>query len=223
MARSRSWDFYTQTKRPRRQQITLTAAGCLIVIALLAPLPFLLNGRLSDSAVIRVANIGQAFGIASAIMSALALGFVALSLIYQGRQTRDLQAISWRDAHEGLVRMVMDEPELLGPCMIDYDRFDNVEQARQYLFTTLWLAHARVGLRTGFLTETDLRDEICGGMFHNETGRQLWRLRWDVLASRGGVDYFTQVVNEEYDKVMAQVPGANGTDDTNAGAQPPRD
>jgi hypothetical protein len=193
-----------------------------------------MNGNTSDGSIARLGNIGQAYGVLSAVLSAAALLALAGSIAYQVKERRDDRIITWRTAHESLLRLTIEEPEIFGPCIMNVADFKDLEEVRRYLFTTLWLGYGRAGISVGYMTEASLRDEILGKMFESPVGRELWSLRRERLEHVGIYGaWYEKVVEEEYRKaVMNKQPtdtepnedfdaAANAPTVTNSGAAGP--
>jgi hypothetical protein len=66
---------------------------------------------------------------------------------------------NWRRGHADLMQMIIDRPEVFGPCMMDFAQFESAEDLQQFLFTSLLLNSARVGLDMETL---GLDDELGG-------------------------------------------------------------
>src|SRR5690242_93952 len=104
---------------PRRFALSVTAVlAVLAVLAAIAlsPLALLAFKRTNGVDWTRLSEIGQTYGAASAVVSALALGGVALSLFLQTRQSRAEQVQAIRGIHTELVRMELEDLPLYLPC-----------------------------------------------------------------------------------------------------------
>jgi hypothetical protein len=179
-----------------------TAITAVSLLLLVAPLPILLSPRMTDDVLVRLSNIGQAYGALAALFSALALGAVSFSVYYQYRQHQQVSITAWRSMQESLLRMVIDEPETFGPCVLDPGQFDDAEEMRRYLFTTLWLNYTRTGLHLDLISAEAFRDEICRNLLSSEVARKLWLRRRDLtLTEHGFLDPFYEVLDTEYHRV----------------------
>ena len=86
----------------------------------------------------KLSNIGQTYGAASAVLSALAVGGVAISLFLQANQGRANQVQMVREYQRELVRMLLDDPDLYLPCWRPYDLPGlDINAKRQNLFSML--------------------------------------------------------------------------------------
>src|SRR4051794_23078917 len=87
------------------------------------------RGRLSD--------VGQAYGGVSAVLSALAFCAIAASLLLQFQQTRSASIAAARERHFELVRLAIDDPDLL--FLAERRRLG--DDARLVARSNLWVAH----------------------------------------------------------------------------------
>jgi hypothetical protein len=60
----------------------------------------------------RLSSIGQSYGAISAVLSAAAVGGVAVTLILQNEQAKDARRFAVREMHRELLRMAIDRPSL---------------------------------------------------------------------------------------------------------------
>jgi uncharacterized protein DUF6082 len=96
---------------PAQAQNAILISGFFVIVAavLLSPLMMI---RLSESGLPwnRLADVGQAYGGASALLSAAALCGVGASLLFQRRQMRQELADIDRQQHRELLRLAIDTP-----------------------------------------------------------------------------------------------------------------
>src|ERR1019366_579474 len=140
-------------------------------VILLSPLLLRALGTLGGANWSRLSEIGQAYGAASAILSALAVGGVAVSLFLQAGQARANQVQMVRDFQRELVMACLDNPDLYLPCwrpMPDRD----MNGARQDLYTMLRLNYGQMGYEVGIITEASLRGDLLEGIFQGAVGRR---------------------------------------------------
>jgi hypothetical protein len=197
-------------RRGRRSLYALTVIGALaLTSALIIPPVVLMNGGISETSVDRLSNIGQAYGVISAVLSAVALAALAASILYQARQYRVDQIIAWQNSQESLLRLAIEDPATFAPCIQDIDQFKDLEQVKRYYFATLWLSFSRTSAELGLFTDADLRDEIFRNMFRSPVATELWRIRRErILQTFGRLDGFWRVAEEEYQKSMSTRPAS---------------
>jgi Family of unknown function (DUF6082) len=183
-------------------------AGILSLV-LISPLLLRQLGHVKGIDWSRLSNIGQTYGAATAILSAVALIGVSLSLIVQTRQAKEERLRVVRERHMELLRIVLDSPDLYGPVLgILAPR--SADEARQFLFATMWMNYARMGYQMGILDEQAIREEILQSAFGEEPLRKWWAVAgkyWNIGAgSDRRARQFTQITNDEYDRAMASGP-----------------
>jgi hypothetical protein len=146
----------------------VAAAAAALTVVLLSPLAL---EEISSSKGVdwnRLSDIGAAYGFTSAIVSALALAGVAVSLIVQNRQARAEQVQGIRSYYLELVRLELDDMALFQPVWGDTDIADPHEQKR-HVYADLMMNYAWMGFEIGTIRESLLRDMLAG-MFTGEAG-----------------------------------------------------
>ncbi|GHH68276.1 hypothetical protein GCM10018775_92740 [Streptomyces umbrinus] len=161
----------------------------------------------------RLSQIGAAYGFTSAIVSALALAGVAVSLVVQNRQARAEQVQGIRSYYLELVRLELDDMPLFQPVWGDTDIVDPHEQKR-HVYADLMMNYAWMGFEIGTIREGLLRDMLAG-MFAGEAGRHYWsraHTSWipSTSASRVG-RRFLAIVGEEHARAVASGPPTRST------------
>lgn len=104
----------------------------LLLLLLSVPVVLLASGTLSDAALRRLSDVGQAYGVMAALFSVLAFLAVAVSVGIQVNQRREESTLAWRSAHAEILRMAMAEPETFGPCIGSLDVELGVTRYRQF-------------------------------------------------------------------------------------------
>src|SRR2546430_9173902 len=140
--------------RPAR---LLPAAAVVIALAAVALSPFLL-GALDRFGVdwTRLSEIGQTYGAVSAVLSALALGAVAISVAIQARQARADQIQAVRGFHLDLVRLQLDDLPTYLPCWGPLD-LPGPQAQRRHIYTGLLFSYGSMGYGVGEISEPWLR------------------------------------------------------------------
>ncbi|MGW4942966.1 DUF6082 family protein [Actinoplanes sp. NPDC004185] len=134
---------------------------------------------------VKLANIGQAYGAASAVFSALAVVGVAGSIVYQARQLRLARMQSLRAAHRDLIKQIIEEPEVFAPA-VGYDSLNRTGiDVRQHLFITSYMGHLVSSLDTGFVSEQSLRSEVLRYMFQSPQVHRWWEVAAPDWANAG--------------------------------------
>jgi hypothetical protein len=198
--------------RSRTRIRLLTTAGLATATSCALASPFALSIASQWWAAdwVKLANIGQAYGAASAVFSALAVAGVAASTAYQAHQLRLARIESFRNAHRGLLLRAMDEPDVLGTAIGARPGPDTREQ----LFLTAWMGNVAVGFETGVVPEAALRGEVLAELFAQPPARKWWERAApsffhsdDRAAAR-----FAAIVEDEYRRVKSATPQFSSTD-----------
>jgi hypothetical protein len=192
--------------RPRR--LLLAAAVAVAVVAVVLS-PFLL-AALGGFGVNwnRLSEIGQTYGAVSAVLSALALGAVAMSVSIQARQARAGQIQAVRGFHLDLVRMQLDDLPTYLPCWGPLD-LPGPQAQRRHIYTNLMFSYASMGYGVGEISDPWLRHMVAG-MFQGEFARRYWRTaRGSGVFSAGGNRRgrrFVAIVDDEYRRAIEAGP-----------------
>lgn len=205
-------------------RLAIIAATAVVTAMAIAPLvAWYVLGSLSDARLSRVSDIGQAYGSFAAIISAIALCAASGAVLLQLKQNKETKLRQWQEAHAEVFDMVLQSPDLYGPCVVDMKSFESREEMQRYLFTTKYLIYARVGMEIDNIPEKAMREEICAEMFASPVARKLWRRRRDwIISTFGGLGYFNSVVEEEYKKAVAALatpPSGDQEDLTESAAE----
>jgi len=121
----------------------------------------------------------------SAVLSALALGAVAMSVTIQARQARADQIHAVRGFHLDLVRLQLDDLPAYLPCWGPLDLPGPLAQ-RRHIYTNLMFSYASMGYGVGEISDSWLRHMVAG-MFQGEFARRYWRTARDSgVFSAGG-------------------------------------
>jgi Family of unknown function (DUF6082) len=204
--------FVAEAKAARARatirRVTLVASISLVAVVglgLVLTLPLLLQrfDAIYGLNWPRLSEIGQTFGAASAILSALALGGIGISLFLQAGQAKADRIQSIREFHLELLQMTIGDLELFGPCLGSFGP-PTLDGKRQHLFMVIVMNYAWMGYESGTISEQSLRGEVLKKMFQGEIGRQYWNEIRPIapLARRGTrrSRRFFEIVQEEYDE-----------------------
>jgi hypothetical protein len=126
----------------------------------------------------RLSFIGQTYGAGSAILSVIALGGVAVSLLLQSREARAAREQALRALHVDLIKLALDDPLYLG-CWGPFSGSTNVDDRRRHMYTNLIVSHWQMMWEIGGLNERHLR-LLARELFAGEVGRRFWGLMGDV-------------------------------------------
>jgi hypothetical protein len=187
--------------------LALLATG--VVAVLLSPLLLRLLAERSSADWESLSHVGETYGAASALLSALALAAIAASLFYQARQAAGLQIQTVRMLHVELTKMALAEPELFLPCWRPIDA-PTIAGKRQHLYQNLLITYVWMSYELNGLTETEIR-VLLSKIFEGEAARRYWRrVQADWMptwaSDRGRGRRFREIVTEEFDNACKRRP-----------------
>lgn len=183
---------------PPRARATAIFIGLPFLAALILSFP-LLAVRLSDNRLSwdRMADVGDAYGGASALLSAAALCAVGASLAYQQRQIRQEMAMIERQQHFELVKLGLDNFDLMPAVDADLAA---APHGRQQVYANLMMNYWLSMWELGEIDDGELRD-LATGMFRSEIARTWWR-------TRGGEGWIGTVVHPRRRRFITIVSAA---------------
>ncbi|WP_433077939.1 DUF6082 family protein [Dactylosporangium sp. CA-052675] len=151
----------------------------------------------------RLGDVGQAYGAVSAIISALALLGVAVSLVIQQRQHRMTEEQFVRQRHAELVRLTLDNDKYLFSWgEVPPPGYDTALLGFSNLIVSYWLMLWRIGN----IDETTLRRN-ARRLFNGQVGRDQWRLGGpDWTTPDGRSARFVAIMDEELQAAVAGGP-----------------
>jgi hypothetical protein len=156
----------------------------------------------------RLSNIGQTYGAVSALLTALALAGVVVSLLYQARDVSISREHARLTYHNELLRMELEDPiymEALGApwglqMATDYDSL------RQYNFIHMWVSFWYSRFALGGMSEMELRAIAPLELFNSTAGRNYWLASRDTRMRivKGRALRFAKILDDEYYKALAK-------------------
>lgn len=157
------------TPPPLLFSLTLATVGLTIAATTLSPL--LLRALAPDSNTDwnQLSNIGQTYGAASAVLSALALIAIGASLVLQAREMRYSRELSERAHHLNLMKLHFEHPHLRTAHWSPSDG-----DAQLNLYFNLLLSYWETLYEVGRLSDADLAGYASHDLFHREPGRHFW-------------------------------------------------
>lgn len=190
----------------------LGAVGGTLALVLLSPFILIWVGAVRAEDWNRLSAIGQTYGAASAVLSALALGGIAVSLIVQSRDGRAQQATSVREFHRELLELTSLEPHRLLPCW-GWTLGEDISEdfARQIMFAHMICNYMALGYELDVTSETQLRQLTLKHFFDSEIGREYWeRMGRETSSGRTSkmIQRFTAIAEDEYRKAVEAGPPA---------------
>ena len=184
----------------------LVVAAGAVSLVLLSPLILRQFGHIKGIDWAELSNVGQTYGAASAILAAVALLGVSLSLLMQARQARTEQFRITHERHMELLQIILNDPDVYYP-VTNGQKLSTIDTKRQ-MFANMWVHYAQVGFIMGILSEEDVRSDILQPAFEGEPLRKWWadvRKGLEGRAVGGRRDRkFIQLVDEEYRKAVSE-------------------
>jgi hypothetical protein len=176
---------------------TLAVVGVLLLSGLL-PLAIVAasDGRVSWS---DLANIGQAYGTVSALLSAFALIGVVGSLVLQRRQMQATRQYETKKMHLDLVRMAVENPLLLS---VEGD-VDPDGQVKAY--ANLLVSHWALAWDVRAMTGRSVRANAAR-LFNQQVVRDWWRDFGNSYATSAERRGFVKIMDEEYVRAAPNCP-----------------
>ncbi|MFF4124347.1 hypothetical protein SAMN05421833_13650 [Microbispora rosea] len=205
----------TRRSRARRNAAFLRALAfvlCLPTLALVLLSPLLLGwfaDRFSRSDWGRLSEIGQAYGGIAAILTALTLIGLIVTLVLQINQSRMAREEFMRTRQQELVRMLLDDPILAEGVGLPVGTPEEVKFSRQRVYVNLWINHWFSLYRLGYIEEIELRDLARREAFSSPAGRFLWNRAADTYrrgdrASKRSRE-FARILDEEWEAANNKV------------------
>jgi hypothetical protein len=194
-------------------RLLVISAICVGILALILISPVLLLELSHVKGVNwqQLSNIGQTYGVSSAILAGIALLGIAFSLVIQARQAKTERMRIVRERHIELLQIILDDPEQYAP-VVGMDPESGVDEIRKRLFLVMWLNYARMGYQTDVLTGNAVRADIIQPMFRSDLTRSWWdsnRVLWlNSPVPEHRARRFAEIVDEEYQKAVATGPAA---------------
>ncbi|GAA3387180.1 hypothetical protein GCM10020369_28730 [Cryptosporangium minutisporangium] len=172
--------------------------GFCVAAALLGLAIVALN-RSSEAELVKLSNIGQAFGALSALLSGIALVGVVISIRAQLQDVAVARAQSVRDLHLELSRMALDDWKSFGPIFSDSAIVD-APNPRSDVFTNQLIAFWWTAYEFGYFSPEATRYNFRE-LFKSEPGRDFWGRSegaWRQSGTSSKYQTFLSIASAEY-------------------------
>jgi hypothetical protein len=190
--------------------VTLSvAAGVAIVGAALSPFALALAGEAIPLDWKLLADIGQTYGATSAIISALALAGVVVSVGYQARASDQQRFQVFREQQRELLLLMLEDPDTYAAVASRNRTEMSSTNLRRDVYVQLWFNYYYFGYRTGHLSERVLRaTDGMPALLDNQHARRYWtRVRAGWLSDPDRASRrFARMVDLEYDAAVDAGP-----------------
>ncbi|WP_344085522.1 DUF6082 family protein [Luedemannella helvata] len=167
----------------------------LVVGVLLSPFALtLFRGDISEWE--RLSSIGETYGAAAAVLSAIALLGVGISVFLQARQARHSRILAQREQHAGLIMAALDDPVLL-ECW-GHPAASAVE-ARRITYVNLIISSWETSWLLGQMTEVAVTAAAMS-LFSRTPGRSYWEKHGEArrAVSDRRLRRFIRLVDDAY-------------------------
>lgn len=178
--------------------VVALASGVVGMSTLVAVSPLLVDWLYRGGDWTQPGNVGQAYGAASAILAALALGIVGISLILQRTQFKRHQRAKRRDCTRDIVKLALEEPAY-AQCWGSRFAPGHVDE-RLFFYTNFLVLNWSYAWEEGDLTEQQARAYLSR-FFDSEVPRMFWERHGPLHHPRITLtkhDRFDAMMNEEY-------------------------
>jgi hypothetical protein len=188
--------------------MAIWSAALIAVIGLVVLSPF----ALAELAHFRhdwnvLSNIGQTYGAVSALLTALALGGVAASLLYQARDSQNAREQTTRSLQRELIKMVMDDPSLMTAAGAPWGFNIPLESGaiREHLYIQMWVSFLAGNYTIGELSDETVRDLAGRELFCSEAGRRYWTEvgKLQIAHSSGRRNRFFRILDDKYKELIS--------------------
>jgi len=213
------------TIRPFANTLTIRAgilisATIILFLVIISPIALQQLAHVHGIDWLRLSNIGQTYGAVSALLTALALGGVVASLIYQARDVSTARQQANRTFHNELLKMEMDNPlymDVIGAPFGQKVGLTDYNSLRQNHFVHMWVLYWEGQYKLREMSDDELRYFAANELFASAAGRRYWSIgRSDRLRYyKGRLRRCTLIIDEEYSKAIAIGPPAATSLDNN--------
>ncbi|WP_371784845.1 DUF6082 family protein [Streptosporangium subroseum] len=184
----------------------LVLMALLLTVVALSPLALSRLARF-DASWGLLADVGQTYDAAAALLTALALLGIVGSLIVQVRDVHIARMQAHRESHLELVRMLMDDPVYQRAHGFPDSPPHLKDEVRQRVYNNLWMSFWSISFELGTISEGEVRD-ATSTIFNGEASRIYWKNARAVRArsAKGRQRRFVRIVDEEYREALAAGP-----------------
>ena len=191
----------------------MITVACILALVAISPIALRQLGLIRGINWVNLSYIGQTYGAASALLTALALIGVIVSLILQARATEASQVQSSREHHLHLLEMAITDPSLL-PCWagwgVDPANYPTPARWRRFLYVNLIISYSARDYTIGNGSDHWLQVELAR-LFQGEPARQYWEIARKIRlesADNASARRFCELVDNEYQKARDAGPPA---------------
>jgi hypothetical protein len=190
----------------------------MAIVSLVILSPFALAGVAHfRSDWLQLSNIGQTYGAISAILSALALGGILASLIYQARDSRNSHEQITRTFQFELIKLELEDPSLMAALGAPWglDIPSDIASLREFLYVQMWVSYVAGRYAAGEIPASTVRQWAAFELFIGNAGRAYWSAtgRRQLGNSKGRYNGFFRLLDDEYKKAVSSgLPSGGSTE-----------
>jgi len=155
----------------------------------------------------QLSNIGQTYGAISAILSALALGGILASLLYQARDSRIAHEQLARTFQFELIKLELEDPSLMVAMGAPWgtDIPSDSASLREFLYVQMWVSYWAGSYVTGEMPASVVRSLASHELFKGRAARAYWAAvgQRQVTNSKGRRNNFFRLLDDEYKKIIS--------------------
>jgi hypothetical protein len=186
-------------------------AGSITFLVLVVFSPLALRGVASSFGLnwSNLSNVGQTYGAVSALITALALGGVVISLLYQARDVNAARSQAARTFQFELLRMELEDPDLLQASGAPWGIGAPADHRslRQHIFVHMWLSFWESQFLLNEMSSEVVRSAVKE-LFDGEPARVYWESVgvWRLTSNKGRSLRFLHIVDDEYRNAIESPP-----------------
>jgi Family of unknown function (DUF6082) len=179
---------WRQGSHPRTtSRLLISSAAILIIVAVLVVSPLLLLALAKALHLdwVQLSNIGQSYTGMSAVLSAVAILGVVVSLRLQSQQTMLLRRQTTRQFQFELLQMGMSDPLYASVMQLSSNPTSDHDSFRRHVYATQWPRYLEFVYLAGEISEADLELTLTEECFPVLNTRKWWtgvRKSW-IIAS----------------------------------------
>lgn len=192
--------------------------SAMVVLALVVVSPIALQwlARIHGVNWMRLSNVAQTYGAVSALLTALALGGVIISLIYQARDVKAARAQGQRTFHNDLLKMEMEDPIYMDVMAAPFSLkagLSDYDSLRQNHLAHMWVSYWESQYDLREMPDPVLRILAANELFVSSAGRRYWSLSRDdkLKYYKGRRRRCATIMDEEYNRAVASGPPVKTT------------
>ncbi|MET8154445.1 DUF6082 family protein [Actinoplanes sp. NPDC049668] len=203
----------SENERMRRSIISAVAGAVILAVIVLSPLVLLALGSLGPENWSRLSDIGQAYGFTSALLSAIALAFVSITMAHQFKQNRVAHLQAFRGMQADIMGLLTSDPDAYMPCY-GARTAEEMLATRQAIFCSLRSRYMLAGMELGEWDEYLIRNEFAPEVYGNEISRRWWSaasIHYKRKAASRTEKTLARILDEEVAGYLAKSMGGEST------------